>query len=676
LALEIVSAKAAFKEEQAKLHAQLKDQQEHFSMQLQQGNANHVPSLPRSSGSGSTGAQQTGDGESRSLSRVGDQKPHAGTKEQQVLFYDQLNHANGPDVAAHSSSHIDLATLEARLQSLSSGASVRGSGYTALSVPSPKHDSTAVSIDKGTLLATMLLEQAREGRIHVDAVHLQALRISLDGAPSAPDLPTMHAIHEEAALQLQRQLDHAVSELHSRELKWQIAEALLKDQLSKLSSDLDSSQVARAAAETRVLDLVADFAERDVKSAREAEVEIQAAKQSCEARVLQVGEDSAAALKSADEAAAAAIAAAREECDIQLQAARDAYHALEQRCATFSIHLSSEQSAARVAHADHERAAASLRMERDNIAAALSAARSDNSNFVSALAMLKIELSEKDMVLRDSQTDIVKMRDVVAQAIRDKTTAENNAEFLQERLREATESIKFYESAEKKQMDARSALQDVSFKMAGLEVRAQQLSQELQAAVSELCEARSQGAACFEERDKIASELVLLKEKSLDQNTRHESDIQHLKSHLRETAAGRVAAEDEVNRLKKEVSSLQLKIDGLTARLEEQQKDAVAGAEETRTLHLNALQFVKEQHNHQAQLIADQHAQQKQLWLHTEKELRDKILERKIATAAALASADIQKKALEAEAAVLRQEKSQLEEQVHWLCASALFLFE
>ena len=225
-------------------------------------------------------------------------------------------------------------------------------------------------------------------------------------------------------------------------------------------------------------------------------------------------------------------------------------------------------------------------------------------------------------------------------------------------------------------MDARSALQDVSFKMAGLEVRAQQLSQELQAAVSELCEARSQGAACFEERDKIASELVLLKEKSLDQNTRHESDIQHLKSHLRETAAGRVAAEDEVNRLKKEVSSLQLKIDGLTARLEEQQKDAVAGAEETRTLHLNALQFVKEQHNHQAQLIADQHAQQKQLWLHTEKELRDKILERKIATAAALASADIQKKALEAEAAVLRQEKSQLEEQVHWLCASALFLFE
>ena len=408
----------------------------------------------------------------------------------------------------------------------------------------------------------------------------------------------------------------------------------------------------------------------------EVEVEIQAAKQSCEARILQIREDSAAALKSAEDAAAAAIAAAREECNIQLQAARDAYHTLEQRCATFSIHLSSEQSVAKAAQADHERAAASLRMERDNIAAALSAARSDNSNFVSALAMLKIELSEKDMVLRDSETDIVKMRDIVAQAIREKTAAENNAEFLQERLREATESIKFYESAEKKQMDARSALQDVSFKMAGLEVRAQQLVQELQAAVSELCEARSQAAACFEERDKIATQLALLKEKSLDQNSRYESDLQHLKSHLRETAAGRVAAEDEADRLKKEVSNLQLKIDGLTTRLEEQQKDAVAGAEETRELHLNALQFVKEQHNHQAQLIADQHAQQKQLWLHTEKELRDKILERKIATAAALASADIQKKALEAEAAVLRQEKSQLEDQVHSLCASALFLFE
>ena len=58
------------------------------------------------------------------------------------------------------------------------------------------------------------------------------------------------------------------------------------------------------------------------------------------------------------------------------------------------------------------------------------------------------------------------------------------------------------------------------------------------------------------------------------------------------------------------------------------------------------------------------HGQQKQLFLHTQQELQEKILDRKQAGAAAVALVVVQKKAAEAEAAVLKQEKAQLEGQV------------
>ena len=63
-------------------------------------------------------------------------------------------------------------------------------------------------------------------------------------------------------------------------------------------------------------------------------------------------------------------------------------------------------------------------------------------------------------------------------------------------------------------------------------------------------------------------------------------------------------------------------------------------------------------------MLAEQHAQQKQLRLHTEQELRDKLLKQKQAAAAAIATVDMQKKGAEAEAVPLRQEVAKLSGQV------------
>ena len=83
----------------------------------------------------------------------------------------------------------------------------------------------------------MLLEQAREGRINVDAVHLQALKMSLDGAASsAPDVATVLAMRdEEVAIQLlhfQRRFDQLVADSQQKELQWHVAEAQYKKNLA------------------------------------------------------------------------------------------------------------------------------------------------------------------------------------------------------------------------------------------------------------------------------------------------------------------------------------------------------------------------------------------------------------------------------------------------------------
>jgi hypothetical protein len=143
-------------------------------------------------------------------------KHHVGSLSQQVQRGGVPNHAfkrvSDHDSALVPDNRIDLPGLEAKLKALSAGVyrdeciSSSPSAANASSFPPqhdfpfpPQHDfgssfkrDSASSFDKGTLLATMLLEQARQGRINVDTVHLQALRISLDAA--SPSLAHQHVI--------------------------------------------------------------------------------------------------------------------------------------------------------------------------------------------------------------------------------------------------------------------------------------------------------------------------------------------------------------------------------------------------------------------------------------------------------------------------------------------------
>jgi chromosome segregation ATPase len=500
-------------------------------------------------------------------------------------------------------------------------------------------------------------------------VHLQALKMSLDGAASStPDISTVLAMRqEEAAVQLlnsQKQLDRVIADSQQKELQWHVIEARFQQELSALSSDLAAAKDAQASAEARMLDLVTEFTERDIKSAHDTEVRIQDIKRFYDARIELLQAESSAAAKCAAEAAAVAIATVRDECSIQLLSLTDACRALELRCSTFSSHLSAEQNAAKSLQAEHERMSASLRMENDKISTALLAARSDISNFISDAATLKMDIRNKEQAMQDMQTDLIQMRNEVALAIREKVALEKTADFLQEQLQHAVASATKLDDDLKKEKEAAGALRHASSKMAGLEVRVQQLAQELHASVCELADARASAAASCQALDTVSHELMTTKDDHSEQCTRYENEIQHLKGHLKETASCKVAAEDQVVFLNKEIVVLKQKIDDLNEQLTEQQKNAVAGAEETREIHLKALQFVKEQHNHQSQLLADQHAQQKHLWQHTEQELRDKLLERKQAAVAALAAVDIQKKAAEADAAALRHESTLLAEQV------------
>ncbi len=470
-------------------------------------------------------------------------------------------------------------------------------------------------------------------------------------------------------------MHEAVAELHEQQLQWQVCEAKLQQDLSTLSTDLAVSKDSLAAAESRALELIADFTERDVKSARDAEAQMQAVKRACDIRIQQVQAECAESASSAADAAALAISAVREECGIQLQSAKDACFALEQRCATFSAHLIAEQNGANRARAEHERAEASLRIDCDQVSAALSASRFEVLTLVSDVARLQKDIHEREQALQDAHTDIVKMKDTMARAGEERVTAEKHAHFLQEQLHEATALAQKRGDAERKEMEAACTVKDLSLKMNVLEVRVQQLAHELNASVGELAEARAASVASRHGLDDVSHELLMVKEESLEQKSRFEGEIKHLKDHLKETAAGRVAAEDENGRLKKEIIELQIKIVELTEQITEQQKNAVAGAEETREIHLKALNFVKEQHNHQSQLLADHHAQQKQLWLHTEQELRETALERKQAANAAFASLDIQKKAAEALVEEIRRENARLADQVRLLHSCPSFHF-
>lgn len=616
----------------------------------------------------------------------------------------ESNHASkgvgDRDSTAVADNRIDLPALEAKLKALSAGVYRDESNCSSASAAhsssfphklditfpakhdfssSFKHDSVS-SFDKGTLLATMLLEQAREGRINVDTVHLQALRISLDGAsPSLSEQSTANAILENRRsfelLESQKRLHEAVADLHEQQLQWQVCEAKLQQDLRVALADLAATKDALAVAESRALELIADFTERDVKNARDAEAQMQAVKRACDIRIQQVQAECAESARSAADAAALAISAVREECGIQLQSAKDSCFALEQRCATFSTHLIAEQRAATSARADHERAEASLRMECDQIDAALAASRFEVSKLVADVARMQTEVREREQALRDSQTDIVKMRDTMARAVEEKAAADKHAHFLQQQLHEATALAQKLGDAERKEMEAACVLNDMSLKMTGLEVRVQQLARELNASLGELAEARAASVSSQHGLDDIAHELMTVKDESLEEKKRFEGEIKHLKDHLKETAAGKVAAEDENVRLKKEIIELQLKIVELTEQITEQQKNAVAGAEETREIHLKALNFVKEQHNHQTQLLAEHHAQQKQFWLHSEQELREAALERKQAANAALASLAIQKKAAEALVEEKRRENTQLADQVRSRTTTCVHVF-
>jgi chromosome segregation ATPase len=470
-------------------------------------------------------------------------------------------------------------------------------------------------------------------------------------------------------------LHAAVAQLHEQQLQWQVSEAKLQQDLRAALIELAATKEALAAAESRVLELIADFTERDVKSARDTDAQIQAVKRACDIRIQQVQAECAESARNAADAAAVAMSAVREECGIQLQSAKDSCFALEQRCATFSAHLITEQNGAELARVEHERTEASLRMECDQISAALSASRCEVLTLVSDVARLQKDIQEREQLLQDAHTDIVKMRDAMSRATEEKFAAEKHAQFLQEQLHEATALAQKRGDAERKEREAACTVKDLSQKMAVLEVRVQQLAHELDASVGELAEARAASVASRHGLDDVCHELLTVKEECSDQKSRFEGEIKHLQDHLKETAAGRVAAEDENSRLKNEIIELRIKIVELTEEITEQQKNAIAGAEETREIHLKALNFVKEQHNHQTKLLADHHAQQKQLWLHTEQELRETALERKQAANAALASRDIQTKAAEALVEDVRRENSHLADQVGSLHSCPCFHF-
>ena len=651
LSHELSLAKARLKEQQQQLHNQLSLQKDQHAKDLQK-------------------LQQIVDSQQREL------HSHASPASRRPL---QQN------ASSHADTHMDLAALEAKLRSLSaSGGAIHHdadtSSLTRIShpiAPLPTssflpHASANSSMDKGTMLATMLLEQAREGRISVDAVHLHALRISLDGAASTPDASVLHAMQaEEQSVQLwhmQKRLDDAITELRERELQWQVAELKHQQHIDTLSASLAAATDAQAAAEKRTLVLVADFAARDMKNAHDVEAQQLSVQRLCDARVHQLQLEAAADATRAADASAAAITTVREECAIRLQSATATIAALEQRCSLLSTHLSAEQDAAKAARADADRAIASLRMECDKVATALLAARSDTSNFIADAARLQMEIRNKEHDVQEMQDDVARMRDVVAMEVQEKVAAEQAAGALRAQLSEAAAAAKTRELERQKwwEKERSRIVQDVSSQMMALEVRVQQLAQELEASVGELAEARSAVSGSTREADHATRELSQLKDEHLHASSQYENEIKHLKGHLKETAAGRMAAEEEAAKLKKEIHELKLNVDAQAQQLQEQQMAAVAAAEAASDMHSKALQFIKEQHNHQMQVVADQHAQQKQLFLHTQQELQEKILDRKQAGAAAVALVDVQRKVAEAEAATLMQEKGRLEQQVTW----------
>jgi chromosome segregation ATPase len=545
-----------------------------------------------------------------------------------------------------TTSSIDVAAVGAKLRLLCAGA--QGADASSLS---HKHDPHAASVDKGTLLATMLLEQAREGRINVDTVHLQALRISLETSSAGPDAATVRSMREEQlATQLvdaQRQVHEAVADLHRRELLWQIAEAQLKKDLFSSMTNCAAVKDALAASEARALELITDFAERDIRSARDAELQLLNVKHNCDMRIQLIQEESAAAGKASDEACSAAIAAVREECSIQLRSAKDSCRAHEQR----SEALASEILSLKSSLADHQRTIAALRVELDSVSAALKAARNDHSSFISDAAKMKMEVREKEAMLQEMTDALNKMKGIVDQTVKEKNDAEKKADFAHQLAQDA----------------ASVALKEASFKMTGLEVRVQQLAHELQAALSDVTVSRASAVASRDELDAATVELQRLKDCSSEERSRFEAEIQHLKVHLQQTAAGRASAEDRCSVLNSEVSELQLKVENLCQQLKEQRSLSAASAEQAEQMHLQALAFIKDHHVQQMKALSEQLSQQKQLLLHTDQELRGQLQEKKQAYRASLAEANLQKKAADADITALRKEKSLLEEQVYIL---------
>ena len=465
---EMSLTKARLKEQQQQLHGQLSQQKDQHTLDLQK-------------------LQQIIDSQQSELRNHATHPPRH-TAAQTARSPPQ------PHASSHADSHMDFAALEAKLRSLTVGNSranrdgdaaslARGSNSVAsnsiAATQAPSINSHAFansSIDKGTMLATMLLEQAREGRISVDAVHLQALRLSLDGAVSTPDAAVLHAMqYEEQSVQLwhaQKRLDDAITELRERELQWQVAELQHQQQTSMLSAALVAATDAQAAAEERALALVADFTARDIKNAHDGEAQALAVQRRCDVKIQQLQDEAAADAKRAADACAAAVAAVREECAIQLQSAAATRAALEQRCALLSSHLSSAQDASAAARADSERVIASLRMECDKVAAGLSASRSDASNFIADAARLKMEIREKEQAVQDMQGDVARMRDVVALEVQEKVAAEQAAGALREQLRQAA-AAKRARDAERenaREKEQATAVQEASSKMMALQV--------------------------------------------------------------------------------------------------------------------------------------------------------------------------------------------------------------
>ena len=106
----------------------------------------------------------------------------------------------------------------------------------------------------------------------------------------------------------------------------------IQEELSSSLKELAAAKEAHALAEARMLELVTEFTERDIKSAHETEARIQSIKRSCDERMEQLEIESSAAAKCAADTAAAAIAAVRDECAIQLQSVTEACRSLELRC--------------------------------------------------------------------------------------------------------------------------------------------------------------------------------------------------------------------------------------------------------------------------------------------------------------------------------------------------------